>query len=139
MKKILMIIMAVAFGLTACELERSENGDFDGVWKMQGVDSLSNGKHADLHERQVAYAVQKDLLQLSGNGPTILCRFQFQGDSLIVSDPRSAGGNDPSTDNLNHLRGYGIDRLPMSFHIDALSSSRMILKSEALRLYFEKY
>lgn len=139
MKKVFYMLIATAFALTACELERSDNGDLDGIWKMQGLDSLATGKFVDKSNGQTAYLVQKNLLQLEGAGSTILCRFEHKGDSLIIYDPRTSDfNNNPITD-IAPLRNYGINSLRQSFHIDALSGSRMILKSDELRLYFEKY
>ena len=139
MRKVFYILIAVALSLTACEFETSGNGNLDGLWKMQGVDTLASGKFVDLAQRQIAYSIQKDLLQLTGAGTTVFCRFEHNGDSLIVYDPRANGTDNPAIDSIDVLRGYGITSLRQAFHIDALSGSRMILKTDELRLYFEKY
>lgn len=139
MRKIFYILMAMTFTLTACELETSGNGDLDGLWKMQGIDSLSSGSFVDMSQRQVAYSVQMNLLQLSGIGSSVFCRFEHKGDSLIIYDPRAKDSINPYITNIEVLRPYGITRMPMPFHVDALSGSRMILSSDSIRLYFEKY
>ena len=141
MRKLFYILMAMTFTFTACELETSGNGDLDGLWKMQGIDSLASGSFVDMSQRQVAYSVQMNLLQLSGIDidSSVFCRFEHKGDSLIIYDPRAKDTINSSITNIEVLRPYGITRMPMPFHIDALSGSRMILKSDELRLYFEKY
>ena len=80
-----------------------------------------------------------NLLQLSGIGSSVFCRFEHKGDSLIIYDPRAKDSINPSITNIEVLRPYGITRMPMPFHVDALSGSRMILSSDSIRLYFEKY
>ncbi|MGN0282612.1 MAG: lipocalin-like domain-containing protein [Prevotella sp.] len=139
MKKIVFGIISLAVLLTACELDRSNNGDLDGRWKVQGIDSLVNGKFVDKSQSQMAFSVQNDLLQLSGAGDVVLCRFEHKGDSLIVFDPRAVGTNNPSIELIDKLLPYGMTSLRMAYHIDVLTSSKMILKTDVVRLYFDKY
>ena len=42
MKKIFYIITAVLSLLVSCTIETSDNGDLDGMWLLERMDSLSN-------------------------------------------------------------------------------------------------
>ena len=139
MKKIVFLFMALAVMFTSCDLDTFDNGDLEGMWKVQGIDSLTNGRYVDKSQTQMAFAVQKMLLQLSGAGATVLCRFEHKGDSLVVYDPRKPGSNNPPVETVDALRPYSFTSLRMSFHIDLLNGKRMILRTDDLKLYFEKY
>lgn len=139
MKKIIYLMTLAALLCTACELDTSDSGRFEGLWKMQGVDSLANGKHVDMTQHQVAYAFQSKLLQLRGGGASIFCRFEQKGDSLILSDPRKAGSNNPPVESLDALRPYGVTAFRMPFYIERLNGKQMILRSDEVRMSFDKY
>ena len=139
MNKIAYLMTLAALICAGCELDTSDSGRFEGLWKMQGVDSLANGKHVDMTQSQVAYAFQSKLLQLRGGGASVFCRFEQKGDSLILSDPRKAGSNNPPVESLDVLRPYGFTAFRMPFHIDLLNGKRMILSSDEVRLHFDKY
>ena len=49
------------------------------------------------------------------------------------------GGDIPLTEVTNDLRYYGINNLPEGFAKEALSGSKMILRSKTLRLKFKKF
>ena len=55
---------------------------------------------------------------------------------------RSGEGDDDapiSADDMEDLRKYGINNLPEGFAKEALSGSKMILRSKTLRLKFKKF
>lgn len=136
-KLIYIIVTALVAGVTSCEIEHIDNGKLDGLWKLQAMDSLSNQVSVDMSRSNLSYAIQGNLLQLG----RVYFRFDHQGDSLILRDPyvNSFDVSDPLTD-LSILRPFGINNIPReAFHIDELSRSKMVLRSELLRLHFEKY
>lgn len=139
MKKLIYIIVtALAAGVTSCEIEHIDNGKLDGLWKLQAMDSLSNQVTVDMSRSNLSYAIQGNLLQL---GKNVFYRFEHQGDSLILYDPylNSFDVSEPLTD-LNLVRPFGINNIPReTFHVDELSRSKMVLSSELLKLYFEKF
>ena len=53
MKKLLYLLIAFLPFLTSCDLETSDNGDFDGYWHLVGVDTLANAKHKDLSQQRI--------------------------------------------------------------------------------------
>lgn len=140
MKKATYIIAtALIVGIASCDIEHIDNGNFDGLWKLQAIDSLSNQSTVDMNTSNMSYAVQGNLLQLQPS--TVFYRFDLQGDSLILHDPyvNSFDISKPLTD-INKVRPFGINNIPReAFHVDELSRSKMVLSSESLRLHFEKY
>ena len=139
MKKTTYIIAAALIaGATSCEIEHIDNGNLDGLWKLQAIDSLSNQTTVDMSTSNLSYAIQGNLLQLT---KTLFYRFDLQGDSLILHDPyvNLFDVSEPLTD-IKEVRPFGINNIPReAFHVDELSRSKMVLSSELLRLHFEKY
>lgn len=123
--------------LASCDLERSDNGDLDGIWKLQEIDSLATGKHVDTSSSSLAFAVQAHLLQLNGGGKMVLCRFEHKADSLVVYDPYI--DHKTPVEDVKVLKPYGFTGLRQAFLIEKLNSKRMVLKTEDLRMWFEKY
>ena len=73
-------------------------------------------------------------------------RFRQTADSLVLSQPHSNGGHQSGNDDgdipitdVKDLRRYGVNSLEEHFHKDQLSSSRLILSTDKLRLYFKKF
>ncbi len=136
-KRLLFLLTGAALLLTACDLEHYDNGALDGLWKLQAVDTLSNGKHTDTSNTAVTFAIQAKLLQLSGGSYSVLCRFSHEGDSLVVYDPYIFH-NTPATD-PSYLIPYGFTGLRQAFRIEQITRKKMVLRTDALRLRFEKY
>lgn len=143
MKKILFLLVLAVGVLTSCDIDSTRNGNLDGFWVMQRIDTLATGGSADVHARQpkLTYSVSAHLLQLRGADREILCRFSLTADSLILSDPYYGGWCQPDNEvkDVEMLQPYGINRIEEHFHIEALDSKKMILASKELRLYFRKY
>ena len=135
---ILTVIGLMVSGLfISCDLERSENGDLDGIWKLQEIDSLATGKHVDTSSSSLAFAVQAHLIQLNGGGKMVLCRFEHKADSLVIFDPYI--NHKTPLEDVNVLKPYGFMGLRQAFLIEKLTGKRMILKTDELRMWFEKY
>lgn len=132
-----MIGLLLSGVFVSCDLERSENGDLDGIWKLQELDSLATGKHVDTSSSSLAFAVQAHLLQLNGGGKMVLCRFEHKADSLILYDPYI--NHKTPVEDVKVLKPYGFTGLRQAFLIEKLNSKRMVLKTDELRMWFEKY
>ena len=101
------------------------------------MDSLSNQVTVDMSWSNLSYAIQGNLLQLG----RVYFRFDHQGDSLILHDPyvNSFDVSETLTD-ISLVTPFGINNIPReAFYVDELSRSKMVLRSEFLRLHFEKY
>ena len=48
MKRMIYLIAAISLVLSSCTLETSDNGDFDGFWHLERVDTLATGNYLDL-------------------------------------------------------------------------------------------
>ena len=138
MRKLTYIIAtALVAGATSCDIEHIDNGKLDGLWKLQALDSLSNQVTIDMSRSNLSYAIQGNLLQLG----RVYFRFDHQGDSLILHDPyvNSFDVSETLID-ISLVTPFGINNIPReAFYVDELSRSKMVLRSEFLRLHFEKY
>ncbi|MDD7631682.1 MAG: lipocalin-like domain-containing protein [Parabacteroides sp.] len=138
MRKLTYIIAtALVAGATSCDIEHIDNGKLDGLWKLQVIDSLSNQVTVDMSRSNLSYAIQGNLLQLG----RVYFRFDHQGDSLILHDPyvNSFDVSETLID-ISLVTPFGINNIPReAFYVDELSRSKMVLRSEFLRLHFEKY
>ena len=138
MRKLAYIIATTLIaGLTSCDIEHIDNGKLDGLWKLQALDSLSNQVTVDMSRSNLSYAIQGNLLQLG----RVYFRFDHQGDSLILHDPyvNSFDVSETLID-ISLVTPFGINNIPReAFYVDELSRSKMVLRSEFLRLHFEKY
>lgn len=136
--------MAVtAFTAVSCDLETSDNGDFDGMWHLRSVDTLATGAACDMSDESIYWLVQADLLILddkSGANEDIIMRFDLTDDSLRVYSPyifdREEG--DREIESLDQLRPYGVSSDDETFSVTRLTGSKMILESDSLLLNFKK-
>ena len=150
MKKLLYLLIAFLPFLTSCDLETSDNGDFDGYWHLVGVDTLANAKHKDLSQQRIFWAVQFHLIQLrgaerkdeGGNGREYYEQFKLEQSQLTLSNPhekdREAGDPVITEERLGEIRPYGINALTEHFDVLCLNKDEMILKSSTLQLQFRK-
>lgn len=139
-----IIVFAAALFLSACDdFYTSDNGRLDGFWQLTSIDSL-NGKTADMRERLVFWGVQTDLLEmrdLTGEHISVFFRYKFTGSELILSSPvaNNRRVSDSLVTDVNTISYYGLSQLNETLQVEHLSSSRMTLLSERMRLYFRKY
>lgn len=146
-----MMVAFVAFSMFAfssCELESSDNGKLDGFWHLESIDSLENGKTVDMSKLHVFWGIEYKLIaatQYDNNTERMFFRFEQTSDSLKITQAfinhghQDNGGDIPLTEVTNDLRYYGINNLPEGFAKEALSGSKMILRSKTLRLKFKKF
>ena len=147
--KTVKAVMSVAAGLmallmTACTLETSGNGELDGYWQMERIDTLATGGWQDMKLARRFWAVEVRLLQvqdLTWQHDTYLLRFEHRGDSLLLSDPyrKNQGGADEPVSDPSQLAPYGIERLDARFLIEQLDDDALVLKDETLRVKLRRY
>lgn len=136
------------FAFSSCELESSDNGKLDGFWHLESIDSLENGKTVDMSKLHVFWGIEYKLIaatRYDNNTERMFFRFEQTSDSLKITQAfinhghQDNGGDIPLTEVTNDLRYYGINNLPEGFAKEALSGSKMILRSKTLRLKFKKF
>ncbi len=151
-KNIATLAMLLILGSqVSCTLESSDNGDFDGFWHLEQVDTLSTGGALNLSEQRIFWGVQYKLIScrnIEAEGYGYFFRFRQTGDSIIVHTPYKNnwhqdqgenGGDIPVTEMTDAIRGYGINNLEEGFYKERLKGDKMILRSKSLRLYFKKF
>lgn len=136
---------------SSCEMETSKNGNLDGYWHLESIDTLENGKICDFSSRKVFWGIEHKLILIKdlevGPFDGFYMRFDQTGDSLLIpkayrKNQNYGEGDDDapiSADDMENLRKYGINNLPEGFAKEALSGSKMILRSKTLRLKFKKF
>lgn len=146
MKKIFACIVILITTISACNhFHTSDNGLLDGFWQLTQADTLQSGVSADVKDKRIFWTVQFNLLEVRNyvpDGPTnILFRFEHQGDSLIVYNPVAdqQAVQDSIVTDLRTIEYYGLYNLREKLLILQLSSSKMILQNERLRMHFRKY
>ena len=148
-----VIITGIVFGMSSCEMETSDNGDLDGFWHLESVDTLSTGGSCNYKERKVFWGVQHKLISIrnfasDAASTGYYVRFNQTGDSLILSSPYANhwhqdygddGGDVPVTEINSELRELGMNHLEEHFKKEKLSGSKMVLSNKEYRLSFMKF
>ena len=143
MKRLLYIILAVMC-VASCDMETSDNGDFDGYWQLASVDTLATGGHTDMRDSLIFWSVQMRVLETRDNrgiNPNVMFRFERTAQTLVLSDPiidKRDVQDIPVTD-YSILVPYGIHDIPETFKVLLLSSGAMQLENKMLRFNFRKY
>ena len=85
------MIAAICLVVNSCTIETSDNGDFDGFWHLERVDTLATGNYLDLSKERVFWGVQHKLISCASITATNMYsfrgyyfRFEQTGDSLII-------------------------------------------------------
>lgn len=125
-----------------CDFETSGNGDLDGYWHLERVDTLASGGSCDLSQQTFFWGVQFHLLRMADLAHNdIIYRFRQEDGQLVLSAPcmfdRIEG--DTLVTDLEVLRPFGVSSLDERFSIVRLDSDCLVLKSVALQLTFKKY
>lgn len=128
--------------LSACDIESSGNGDLDGYWRLEQVDSLNGRQGVAYADKQIFWSFQHDLIELSNlHDNSIIYRLKEENRVLFLEQPcmfDRADGDTRITD-LEVLRPYGVNALQEQFRIVSLESEVLVLESPVLRLSFRKY
>lgn len=141
-----MVTALVVTALSSCSIESSNNGDLDGYWHLERIDTIATGGVNDLSEQRLFWSVNNKLLMLRGDSSSYFMRFRQTADSLVVFSPYLNGGHEDIEGGGDHLvnnpvllHPYGIGRLEEHFVKESMSGSHMVLRSPELRLYFRKF
>ncbi len=146
-----LMALGATVSFSSCELESSKNGDLDGFWHLESIDSLENGKCVDFSKKRVFWGVEHKLIAARENDLGIASfyfRFEQTSDSLKITevflnhghqDNGEDGGDIPQGDVTDDLRYFGVNQIPECFAKEALSGSKMVLRSKTLRLNFRKF
>ena len=141
-KWFIMLSILSLFFLVGCELETTDNGDLDGYWHLERIDSLSSQRSIDYGQARIFWSIQFKLLQLSDlENNTIIYNLVYDNHQLTLADPYMfdrADGDTQVTD-VEVLRRYGVNALQENMKVVSLQSDRMVLESPVLRLHFKKY
>lgn len=136
--------------LASCEIETSDNGDFDGFWHLERVDTLATGGTTDLSKKRVFWGVQYKLISVydidkEGTFGYYL-RFKQTSDQIVTHTPYKnnwhqdvENGGDHPIDDPTQLAPYGINNLEEEFVKEKLDGGQMILRSKTLRLKFKRF
>ena len=139
----ILIIFFVLLLFCSCDLETSKNGDLDGFWHLERVDTLSTSGSLDLSQAKLFWAFQKDLLQLRGDEQEFYLRFNHHDNYLDLSDPRlrDREKDDPaiSSSTMYLILPYGINEEEESFQVVTLDNDNMVLRNQNLQLWFRKF
>ena len=81
------IVFLVLLLFCSCDIETSKNGDLDGFWHLERVDTISTSGSLDLSQEKLFWAFQKDLLQLRGDKQEFYLRFNHHDNQLDLSNP----------------------------------------------------
>lgn len=128
--------------LCGCELETTDNGDLDGYWHLEQVDSLAGQRSIDYGQSNIFWSIQFELLQLSNlEDNTIIYKLVYDNHQLTLANPCMFDRADGDTlvTNVEVLRQYGVNALQENFKVVTLESRTMVLESPVLRLHFWKY
>ncbi len=132
--------------LTGCTIENIDNGDLDGFWHMESIDTIETGGRLDLSDEVLFWAFQAKLMHTQGSSNEFYFRFNHSGDSLMLYDAYldhghqdKEDGGDIVVEDPTLLKPYGIQTLTDTFTVEALSSSKMILSTAAHRIRFTKF
>ena len=139
-----VMVAGAMCGMSACDWEES-HGQLDGFWHLQAVDTLATGGQCQLEEPTVFWSVEGKVLETRILPFKILFfRYDHQGDELRLyapmgtKDPTVTDADYPITDETR-LYEFGVHGLDTRFRILQLTSQRLVLQDDTLRLHFERY
>ena len=152
-KRLFKTILAafVLVALASCEIETSGNGDFDGFWHLERVDTLATGGTLDLSKKRVFWGVQYKLIYVrdidKDRSSGYYLRFVQTRDKITTEWPykdnwhqdNGEDGGDHPIDDPKLLAPYGINNLEEEFVKEKLNGGQMILRSKTLRLKFKRF
>ena len=130
---------------------RIDNGDLDGLWLITQVDSLQTGTSDNVRENVRTWSFQNNLMQFYNQkgenyddwSMTMMGRFEHTNDMLIISDPfiynRMEGNIHLTIDSVQYLAPHYINSLPDTFYIEQLTSKKMRIADDVVRLHLIKY
>lgn len=144
MRNTFLLILCLATLFTACNIERSDNGQLDGFWQLKTVDTLSTGGSTDMRGSQLTWAFQGGLVEFRyapSREQDYYMSFVHRGDSLLLFGAyhllRERG--DTLLGSAALLAPYGVTHLRQGFQVLELGSKELCLRSEELKLTLRRY
>ena len=137
--------------MTSCTIETSDNGNFDGFWHLEQVDTLATGNTLDMSGKRVFWGVQYKLISVRDvdvdKQHGYYLRFTQTSDKIVTHTPykdnwhqdKGDDGGDHPIDDPTLLAPYGINNLEEEFVKEKLDGGQMILRSKTLRLKFKRF
>ena len=139
-------VALVTVFVQSCDIEHSDNGDYDGLWQLTAVDSLapeSTDGHRDMRESNISWCIQGSLLELmhANTSDCYFCRFVQADGKMKIEDLRhwSKEYQDPLVTDVAEVQRFGVNALPEHFDILTINKETMVLQSSLIRLSFRKY
>lgn len=151
-KRLFKTILA-AFALVAlasCEIETSDNGDFDG-FALRTRRHTGYGRHNRPLEEARVRGVQYKLISVRDvdvdKQHGYYLRFKQTRDKIVTHTPykdnwhqdKGDNGGDHPIGDPTLLAPYGINNLEEEFVKEKLNGGQMILRSKTLRLKFKRF
>lgn len=147
--KSFIYIALMAFLLSSCEFEMSNNGDLDGLWQMTEMQRYGNTlkedelKIKDMRSEGILWAVNFNLLQTNSNAInySVFFRFNKANGKLTLHGARIENFHEAERliNDVDSLKPFGVYNIKESFTIEELDSKSMILVSDSARLVFRHY
>lgn len=122
----LLLCALITLGMASCR-KGSINGDLDGQWQIMEMEDLVTGETTP--QQQLYYCLYLHTVNLTGAGlkPG---NMTYEGKHLILEFPLTP---------VSQLKPWGIYASPTDFEIEHLTSSRLVMKSDRVRIHFRKY
>lgn len=155
---LLFVVLSALCGTTSCD-KLPDNGDLDGMWQLMSVSS-SDGETQNVKESQLYWSIRLRLVQYSSqrsmDSHIYYSHFKKEGSILYLTDfCKDAKYEHVDDDNewiqpdeAEVLHQWGIypegdpsseKKVMVIYHIDYLSSSKLILSNADGKLTFRKF
>ena len=141
----ILLSMVTLFSLSACEIETHDNGKLDGFWHLEKVDTIATGGVCDMSQQKVFWSVQAMIIEVSDrsnlNNDKFIFSFSHRDGKLSLFNAHKSDRTegDPIIEDPTILQPFGISNVNDNFEVMQLTGSKMMLKSETLRLVFRKF
>ena len=141
---VVAVIAAFTILFTGCTIESSDNGDLDGFWHLERVDSIQTGSSSALAKASLFWSFQAKLMRVTdykNHNGDFLMRFDHNGSVLRTYDPHEndRANCDPAVADASKLKPFGINGIEDTFRVENLKGSKMVLSTRKLRLTFKKF
>ena len=142
MKRLLIYIIGVGLLMMACDIERSDNGDLDGLWQMTTKENLTTRQVNDMRDDNVSWAFQGGLVQMNSLAMLeVTAQFNYANDTISIYNlnhfDHSEG--DRRIEDVSEVKAFGIYRLSEKYRVVELNGKSLLLQNDSVRLNFRKY
>ncbi|MBE6292991.1 MAG: hypothetical protein E7091_11395 [Bacteroidales bacterium] len=141
----IVLIMVLA---TACE-SYLINGHLDGMWQLQTVER-NNPDTTIRNQGDLFYSFQRHTVLIGDyNNPDELVGhlkseqyvslFDYTGDSITMGEFHLYYGREDQPYDTTRLKRFGLYNKQTTFHIEELTASRLVLRSDSALITLRKY